>query len=149
VRLFAEIRAAAAEGTLLGVIYIDLDNFKGINDTFGHAAGDAVLREAAHRMTEGVRGSDAVARLGGDEFVVVLPGLAAAADAFQIASQLVDSVSRPVAFCGHSLKTGASAGVSLYPADGEDAETLLKAADARMYREKSGQRNAGARVHVA
>jgi diguanylate cyclase (GGDEF)-like protein len=149
VRLFAEIRASAAAGTLLGVIYIDLDNFKGINDTFGHAAGDAVLREVARRMTEGVRGSDAVARLGGDEFVVVLPGLAAAADAFQIAKQLVDSVSCPVAFCGHALKTGASAGVSLYPADGEDAETLLKAADARMYREKSGQRHSGARVHVA
>ena len=143
-RLSQEIRAAASLGSRLGVIYIDLDSFKGTNDTFGHAAGDAVLREVAQRMLAGVRRSDAVARLGGDEFVVVLPGIAARSDAYRIASQLVANLSRPVLFGGHELATGASAGVSLYPVDGEDAETLLKAADARMYQKKSCQRYTGA-----
>jgi len=143
-RLSREIRAVAAAGSLLGVIYIDLDNFKGTNDTLGHAAGDAVLREAARRMAAGVRRSDAVARLGGDEFVVVLPGIGGPADAYRIASQLVASLARPIPFCGHALETGASAGVSLYPVDGEDAEALLKAADARMYQNKSRQRDSGA-----
>lgn len=142
-RLSREIRAAASVGSLLAVIYIDLDSFKDTNDTFGHAAGDAVLREVAQRMAAGVRRSDAVARLGGDEFVVVLPGVAARSNAVRIASQLVASLSRPVLFGGHELAAGASAGVSLYPVDGEDAETLLKVADARMYQKKSYQRSNG------
>jgi len=140
-RLSEEIRIAAATGSPLGVIYIDLDNFKGTNDTHGHAAGDAVLREVARRMAAGVRRSDAVARLGGDEFVVVLPGIGGRAGAHRIASQLVAGLSRPIPFGGHTLTIGASTGISLYPDDGEDAETLLKAADARMYQEKGCQPN--------
>lgn len=139
-----EIRAAASVGSLLGVIYIDLDSFKGTNDNFGHAAGDAALQEVAQRMAAGVRRGDAVARMGGDEFVVVLPGITAPPDAYRIASQLMANLSRPVLFCGHELTTRASAGVSLYPVDGEDAETLLKAADARMYQKKSCLRYTGA-----
>ena len=135
-RLSAGIASAAANGGLLGVIYIDLDNFKNTNDTYGHAAGDAVLREVARRMRGGIRRRDALARLGGDEFVAVLPSLGQAADAHRIAEQLATSLSRPVAFCGEMLETGASVGVSIYPADGEDAETLLRAADVRMYHDK-------------
>ncbi|HVN03473.1 MAG TPA: sensor domain-containing diguanylate cyclase [Bryobacteraceae bacterium] len=135
-KLSREIATAAVRNSLLGVIYIDLDDFKNINDTHGHAAGDAVLCEAAKRMLAGVRRSDSVARLGGDEFVVVLPGLAQRADAYRIASQLVADLARPISFSGQMLTTGASAGISLFPDDGEDAETLLKAADARMYSEK-------------
>jgi len=128
--------ATAPRDSLLGVIYIDLDDFKKINDSYGHAAGDAVLCEVSKRMLAGVRRSDSVARLGGDEFVVVLTGIAQRADAQRIASQLVADVARPISFADQMLATGASAGISLYPDDGDDAETLVKVADVRMYREK-------------
>ena len=136
-RLAREIGMAAAAGRLLGVIYIDLDNFKHINDTLGHAAGDVVLREVARRMQTGVRCSDTLARLGGDEFVVVLPNLGHRADGQRIAAQLVDSLSQPIPFSGQMLVVGASAGAAIYPLDGNDPDALLTAADHRMYREKS------------
>lgn len=146
-RLSREIHTAAATRSLLGVIFIDLDNFKGTNDRLGHAAGDEVLREVARRMTAGVRRSDAIARLGGDEFVVVLPGIEQRVNACRIAAQLVASLSRPITFGGQTLSAGASSGVSLYPEDGEDAESLLRAADTRMYEEKTSQRrNSGAEI---
>jgi diguanylate cyclase (GGDEF)-like protein len=141
-RLAREIGAVALNGGLLGVIYLDLDNFKSINDTLGHPAGDAVLQEAARRMQATVRLSDALARLGGDEFVVLLPGLGHCEDAERIAAHLVESLSLPIRFCGHELMTSASAGISVYPVDGQDAESLLQAADARMYRQKTGRQSA-------
>jgi diguanylate cyclase (GGDEF)-like protein len=136
-RLAREIGLAAAAGRLLGVIYIDLDNFKHVNDTLGHAAGDAVLKEVAQRMHAGVRCSDTLARLGGDEFVVVLPNLGHRADAQRIASQLVASLAEPIPFSGQALVIGASAGTAIYPLDGNDPDALLTAADHRMYHEKS------------
>lgn len=143
-RLSREIAAASLNGSRLGVVYLDLDNFKSINDTLGHPAGDAVLQETAVRMQAAVRRSDTVARLGGDEFAVLLPGLRQREDAERIAAHLAESLSHPILFDGQELTASASAGISMYPADGEDAEALLQAADARMYRQKlsAGRRRA-------
>jgi diguanylate cyclase (GGDEF)-like protein len=138
-RLTHEIALASGSGGLLGVVYIDLDAFKSINDTFGHPAGDAVLQEVARRMLAALRRSDTLARLGGDEFAVLLPGLGQRTDAERIASLLVENLSRPILFAGQELRVGASVGISVYPADGEDAESLLRAADALMYREKNAR----------
>jgi diguanylate cyclase (GGDEF)-like protein len=92
-------------------------------------------------MLGAIRRSDTLARLGGDEFAVLLPGLSQRADAMRIASHLVESLSGPIRFGGHKLTVGASIGISLYPVDGEDAESLLQAADEYMYREKIGRQS--------
>ncbi len=135
--LSREIAIASRSGSLLGVVYIDLDNFKSINDTYGHPAGDAVLQEVSARMLGAVRRRDILARLGGDEFAVLLPDLGQRADADRVASHLTDSICRPIVYCGHRLTVGASLGISLFPFDGEDPETLLQSADSSMYREKT------------
>ena len=140
-RLSREIALAGGSGGLLGVVYIDLDNFKSINDSFGHPAGDAVLQEVSTRMLAALRRSDTLARLGGDEFAVLLPGLGQRADAERIASLLVGSLSRPILYGGHELLIGASVGVSIYPLDGGDAESLLQAADVLMYQKKNGRQS--------
>lgn len=140
-KLSREIALAGRDKRLLGVVYVDLDNFKSINDSYGHPAGDAVLQEVSTRMLGAIRRSDTLARLGGDEFAVLLPGLSQRADAMRIASHLVESLSGPIRFGGHKLTVGASIGISLYPVDGEDAESLLQAADEYMYREKIGRQS--------
>jgi diguanylate cyclase (GGDEF)-like protein len=142
-RLAREISLAAATGRLLGVIYIDLDNFKYINDTFGHAAGDGVLKAVAQRMEDCVRRSDALARLGGDEFVIVLPNVGQRGDVERIASQIVTSLAHPIPLSGQTLMVGASAGTAVYPQDGGDPDALLTAADHRMYHEKGFRRYTG------
>jgi diguanylate cyclase (GGDEF)-like protein len=132
---------ARRRGAQLGVLFVDLDEFKLVNDSLGHAGGDELLKEAARRLQAGVRAGDTVARIAGDEFAIVLADLARAEDAAMVAQKLIERLSAPVAVGGHELFVSASIGVALFPADGEDVETLLGAADAAMYRAKQAGRN--------
>jgi diguanylate cyclase (GGDEF)-like protein len=135
-RLEAEIARASSCGALLGVLYIDLDGFKQINDTYGHGAGDAVLREAASRMTRGLRRGDMVARIGGDEFVVLLPLLGRREDAELIADQMTAALGEPIYSNHLRLSVSACIGLAVWPLDGDRPDPLLQFADARMYGEK-------------
>jgi diguanylate cyclase (GGDEF)-like protein/PAS domain S-box-containing protein len=123
---------------VLGLLFIDLDRFKNINDTLGHESGDSVLVEASKRMTSCTRSADTVARMGGDEFIGVCGRIAVAADAAVVAQKIIDSLGKPFHVKSAECSIGASVGISLYPQDGDDLETLLAKADAAMYRAKAG-----------
>jgi diguanylate cyclase (GGDEF)-like protein len=125
---------------LLGVIFLDLDRFKDINDTLGHSIGDALLVEAAKRMKTVVREEDTVSRLGGDEFILLLPGVDARGAAL-VAQKMLDTIAQPYLIEPYDLNVTASMGIALYPEDGSDLETLSKNADAAMYRAKQAGRN--------
>lgn len=126
----------------LGMLFLDLDRFKYINDSFGHSVGDALIKVVAAELQGLVREGDTVARLGGDEFVVLLTDLKdAAVDAGTVASKLLDKFSRPITVEDREFTITMSAGVSLYPTDGQDMATLLMNADAAMYRAKDAGRN--------
>ena len=125
----------------VGIMFIDLDRFKIINDTLGHQVGDEMLREVACRLSGVVRETDFVARLGGDEFVVILPGIANPGDAALVASKIVNALSTPIEAEGHELHTSPSIGISLFPDDGPDGDSILKNADTAMYHAKSAGRN--------
>ncbi|HSW08377.1 bifunctional diguanylate cyclase/phosphodiesterase [Aquabacterium sp.] len=118
------------------VMFIDLDRFKHINDTLGHGVGDAMIKACAERLTGMLRGDDAVARFGGDEFVLVLENLSSASDAAVLAEKALACCAEPFVVDGRELHVSASIGVSIFPEDGTDAETLLKNADTAMYRAK-------------
>ena len=125
----------------IAVMFLDLDRFKQINDTFGHAAGDHLLKVVAQRLTHYVRESDTVARLGGDEFVVVITEMVQAADALSIAQGILQVMADPIVIEGQELYISASIGIAIYPSDGADIPTLLKKADAALYRAKELGRN--------
>jgi diguanylate cyclase (GGDEF)-like protein len=122
------------------LVLLDLDGFKAINDTHGHAAGDAVLTAVAAILTAGTRSSDFVARLGGDEFALELPHIHVE-DAVMVATKLLEAVRVPIEWCGHSLKIAMSAGIAMYPHDGETLPQLMRIADAALYRSKRAGRN--------
>ena len=136
-RLGQELAFARNNGTMVAVLYMDLDGFKAINDKYGHDAGDFVLREVADRIAQSVRRSDVVGRLGGDEFVVVLSRLAAVEEADRVIGVLRANLSKPIHFETSSFRCGGSLGIALYPRDGNEADALLKHADDRMYAEKA------------
>ncbi len=123
-------------GLPVAVLLIDLDGFKPVNDTWGHAVGDRLLVEVAHRLSGQVRASDTVARLGGDEFVVVLHELHDGAQALQVAEKLVHELARPFHDEGADLQIGASIGVAIHPQHGQDVQSLMRQADLAMYRAK-------------
>jgi diguanylate cyclase (GGDEF)-like protein/PAS domain S-box-containing protein len=125
----------------IAVMYLDLDNFKHVNDGLGHSTGDALLAEVAVRLQGCIRASDTISRLGGDEFTILLNDTAGADAVAGVARKILQSLSRPFRVDGHELFVTASIGISLYPADGEDVETLLKCADSAMYRAKELGRN--------
>ena len=132
------IERARASASLLAVLFVDLDDFKNVNDTLGHAAGDALLRAAALRLKALVRQRDSIARLGGDEFTIVLESAANEAEVLAVAARIIDTLAEPFVIgegSRHAAK--ASIGVSLYPRDGEDGDTLLKHADIAMYAAKA------------
>jgi diguanylate cyclase (GGDEF)-like protein len=135
----------AAEATRyareLAVLFIDLDRFKQINDTLGHEAGDDLLREVARRLRSCLRQSDVVARLGGDEFVVLLPNLAEHRYATTVAEKILAAIAQPFLLLGQEFRVTASIGISLYPKDGLDEQTLTKNADIAMYRAKEEGKN--------
>ncbi|MSQ59127.1 MAG: bifunctional diguanylate cyclase/phosphodiesterase [Betaproteobacteria bacterium] len=128
---------AMSTGLKVGVLFIDLDRFKNVNDTLGHETGDNLLREVARRLEASVRREDTVARLGGDEFVVVLKGVQDSQDVSTIASKLSASLAEPLSIDWHSLLTGASVGIAVFPEDGGDAATLIQRADTAMYQAKA------------
>jgi len=121
----------------LGVLCIDLDHFKRVNDTLGHALGDGLLRQVAERIEACLRSTDIVARWGGDEFLVALPELTAREDAFRIAEKLADALRNSFEVGGHNVAVSGTIGISLYPDDGLDYSTLCENADRAMYRAKA------------
>jgi diguanylate cyclase (GGDEF)-like protein/PAS domain S-box-containing protein len=123
------------------LMFIDLDHFKAVNDTFGHAAGDALLRETARRLSDNVRASDVVARLSGDEFVVIIQEPGSRAQLEAIAQKILTAFRSPISLGGNTHIVTASVGISSYPADGQDEEALLRHADAAMYRVKHSTKN--------
>ncbi len=135
------IRRAERDGTLLSLLFIDLDHFKTVNDGLGHPAGDRMLQEVAQRLVQCVRGEDTVARLGGDEFVITLESLEKSDMASVVADKILVALARPFDLDGHVVFVGASIGISTYPADGRDAASLLQNADAAMYQSKEDGRN--------
>jgi len=137
-RQFIDI-ARRSSGTL-GIVNLDMDGLKPINDRYGHRAGDAAIREAAQRMAGAVRSADTVARVGGDEFAVLLPGIGARAEAERQSRRLADAVCAPFAFEGRALDLSVSVGVALLPDDGSDMTALMDQADAAMYRMKRARR---------
>jgi diguanylate cyclase (GGDEF)-like protein/PAS domain S-box-containing protein len=140
-RLEHAVARARREGSLMALAFIDLDRFKEVNDTLGHAAGDAMLRAVAQRLLGCLRDSDTVARLAGDEFTVILEELRSAADVPLVAQKVMAALEQPVEHEGREFAVTASLGFALFPDDGEDAETLLRHADAAMYQGKSDGRN--------
>lgn len=135
-RVAQALATAQRKHTQVGVLFLDLNRFKQINDTFGHAVGDLLLQEVATRLTHCVRKVDTVARLGGDEFIVLLPDLNGGEHAVIAVENILDAMSRLFNLEGHQFKMMPSIGISIYPDDGSDMQTLIRSADAAMYHAK-------------
>jgi diguanylate cyclase (GGDEF)-like protein len=135
-RVDSWIRGSTVVRSPMAVVYLDLDGFKQINDSHGHGAGDKVLQHVSALILASVRKTDVVARLGGDEFVIVLPNVGEPAEARRIADMVAAAITQPLAYGGRELRIGASFGISVYPADGDNTDALLKIADEDMYRAK-------------
>ncbi|MBU0915946.1 MAG: EAL domain-containing protein [Gammaproteobacteria bacterium] len=133
--------SAEREQRTMGMMFLDLDRFKKINDTLGHHIGDSVIIEVGRRLREAMRTSDIVARLGGDEFVILLTSLAEAADGERVAAKLLELFVEPIRIGPHELRVTPSIGLALYPAHGTDAITLMRHADLAMYQAKNKGRN--------
>jgi len=136
------LAAGSRHGTKTGVLYVDLDGFKGVNDRLGHTAGDQVLQAVADRLTESVRRSDLVARLGGDEFVVLLPDVTSRLDVARVRGAVLEGLAPPIPLPGDGVPVliGASVGEAMAPLDGTSALGLLEMADCGMYRAKGASR---------
>lgn len=140
-RLTKALHSAERHRRQVGLLFIDLDGFKQINDELGHEAGNELLCELARRLRLSVRAEDTVARYGGDEFVLLAPSLQGSEAPQRIMQKVRDALARPFDIGGRRLTVGASVGVALYPDDAEDADSLLKRADALMYSAKSSSRD--------
>jgi len=140
-RLLHAIGRAAREGQQLAVMFIDLDRFKNVNDTLGHHVGDELLKQVAGAFGERLRDGDTLARLGGDEFIVLLEHVDGGFGARQVAAKMMALFEQPFMVAGHELFVTGSIGISLFPADGQDANLLVRNADVAMYQAKSRGRN--------
>jgi diguanylate cyclase (GGDEF)-like protein len=140
-RLALAVSQAQRQGSRLAVLFLDLDHFKVINDSLGHSLGDLLLQQVAGRLTGCLRAGDTVARLGGDEFTLLLPGVQGPAESERVAGKVLDTLREPFRLEGRELFVTASMGISLYPDDGEDADMLVRNADAAMYRAKEQGRD--------
>ncbi len=134
------IALAARESRKVALLFLDLDNFKNINDTLGHQAGDHLLQQVVGRLNEAVRGSDTISRQGGDEFLVILSALEDENGADAVARHIVERLGQPIKVDGHELHTSGSIGISIFPDDGDEFDTLLKKADMAMYSAKESGR---------
>ena len=141
-RLEFAIREAGQFQETVAMLLLDLDNFKQVNDTLGHQAGDELLRVIGQRIVRTLRREDFVARLGGDEFAVILRNVNARSEAMQVCTKLVDTIALPVPIEGHDFFVTASIGVAFFPDDGEDSKTLTRNADTAMYQAKIAGKNA-------
>jgi diguanylate cyclase (GGDEF)-like protein len=140
-QLETAVRQSRRDGSTFALLFIDLDRFKNVNDTLGHSLGDSLLREAAHRLANCVRQSDTLARFGGDEFTLILRDMEDGLNAAQCAETIIERLSEPYRLGGHIAHAGASVGITLYPADAEDAAGLLRNADLAMYQAKDHGRS--------
>ena len=140
-RLAQSMALAQRHSQKVVLAYLDLDNFKHINDSLGHSVGDALLQAVARRLSSCVRQSDTVCRQGGDEFVLLLAGVETAQDAARAAAMLIEATSEPYRVGNHQLQVSASIGLSIYPDDGSNIESLLRHADTAMYQAKKNGRN--------
>lgn len=140
-RLNHAIQKAKRIDTFIGVLFLDLDGFKGVNDTLGHTYGDELLRVIGRRLQATTRQSDTVARVGGDEFTLILEELERPEDAGKVAQKIIRALTEPHIIDGNEVCVGTSIGVSVYPQDGLDADTLVNRADKAMYKAKQGGKN--------
>ncbi len=140
-RLDQAVERARGQAALLAVLFLDLDGFKGVNDTWGHAMGDRVLQAVAQRLRAQVRDTDTVARLGGDEFLILLPHLTAEREARGVAEALRGAVSEIVVIEGQTMHLGASIGIGLYPTAASDPAALVRRADEALYHVKARGKN--------
>ncbi|WP_373530254.1 CHASE2 domain-containing protein [Nostoc sp.] len=135
-QLYDSLHWAQHHNLLLGLLFIDLDGFKQVNDTLGHERGDRLLITIAGRLSNSLRASDTVSRLGGDEFTVILRAIPNVQIAAKIAEKILISINKPIVLDGYAIRVSASIGISVYPYNSQDSETLIKQADAAMYRAK-------------
>jgi len=135
-RMERALATARRRKTCIAVVFLDLDQFKQINDTLGHTVGDRVLQLVARRLESVVRDSDTVSRHGGDEFLMLLTGISRSSDAALIANKIIEALAAPSRVDEHVLHLSASIGIAVYPEDGQAAATLIDRADAAMYRSK-------------
>ena len=140
-RVDQSIKQARRQGRRMGLLFLDLDRFKQVNDTLGHATGDVLLCQAAERLQECVRETDTVARYSGDEFVLVLPEVAHVRDACAVAEKVIERIAEPFDLNGATVRIGISIGIALYPNHGQDLAALLRHADLAMYQAKAAGRN--------
>jgi diguanylate cyclase (GGDEF)-like protein len=140
-RLSQSLRAAARDGRMLALLYIDLDGFKPVNDSLGHRIGDLLLKQVAERLQTRARGSDTLARIGGDEFTLILSRIHSKADAEKVAASLLEALTSPFQIDGQGIRIGASIGISLFPEHGRDGDELLQQADFAMYAAKRSGKN--------
>lgn len=135
-RLQQAIHKSERNNTLVALCFFDLDNFKEINDSLGHDAGDLVLNTVAERLTHGIRASDTAARLGGDEFVTILEEIETPTVIQTIAAKILEQINRPISVAGHQVQVTSSLGISIYPTTSRDLDTLISHADTAMYNAK-------------
>ena len=135
------IAASRRSGQLVALLFIDLDRFKDVNDSYGHAAGDEVLRQVAARLSGCLREVDTIARQGGDEFLVLLDGIEKAEQVTQVTARMQEELARPMKVEGREIAITSSIGIALYPQDGKEVSTLVRMADLAMYRSKQLGRN--------
>jgi diguanylate cyclase (GGDEF)-like protein/PAS domain S-box-containing protein len=140
-RLQQALAAARRDRNHLALMFLDLDKFKPVNDTYGHAVGDLLLKEAAQRIQDCLRASDTAARIGGDEFVVLLPVIEAEQDAGMVGEKIRNALIQPFELAGHTLNISSSIGVAVYPEHGADEKQLTKSADIAMYHAKKNGRD--------
>lgn len=140
-RLKKAIAIAKRNKEMLAVLFLDLDNFKTVNDTFGHSRGDKLLKAVSERLKKVSREADTIARLGGDEFTILITQVSKKEDVVKVIRRIIEALEPPFQISGNEFYVTASVGVAIYPDDGEDAETLLKNADIAMYRAKESGKN--------
>ncbi len=140
-RIKYALKGASRANTMVAVLFLDLDHFKDVNDSLGHAVGDQLLKSTSQRLSERIRSDDTLARLGGDEFVIILNHLKDTENVIDIVEKIVTSFEKPFELSSYQVNTTVSIGICMYPNDGNDVDSLMKAADAAMYKAKEVGRN--------